>query len=201
MADAAAGTPAGPATAKSEATRAAILRATVRALRERGMHGIRVEDIAADAGISTGLLYYHFADRAELVAAGLREAIAADDVPDAPRAELLRSRLAADPETRARVRPWADALRTAVFDERLRPLVAAHEEQLLTAVARPDSGDDPLVTAVVALADGLRQRVLSDVMDADRADALLGEVLQAGDLMDARAAAVMTGAEDGDREP
>jgi AcrR family transcriptional regulator len=49
--------------------REAILEACLAAIASRGVRGLRVNAIAADAGVSTGLLYYHFTDRDGLLSA------------------------------------------------------------------------------------------------------------------------------------
>ena len=49
--------------------RDAILEACIAAIASRGVRGLRVNTVAADAGVSTGLLYYHFTDRDGLLSA------------------------------------------------------------------------------------------------------------------------------------
>lgn len=44
-----------------------ILRAAARVIARRGVRGLRVSEVAAEAGISTALVYYHFKDRAGLL--------------------------------------------------------------------------------------------------------------------------------------
>jgi AcrR family transcriptional regulator len=51
------------------ASREAILSASRKAIARRGVRGLRVNSIAADAGVSSGLLYYYFTDRAGLLRA------------------------------------------------------------------------------------------------------------------------------------
>lgn len=46
---------------------ALILEAAVRVIARNGVRGLRVEELAAEAGVSTALIYYHFKDRAGLV--------------------------------------------------------------------------------------------------------------------------------------
>jgi AcrR family transcriptional regulator len=45
----------------------AILEAAARLIARRGVRGLRMEELAAEAGVSGGLLYYHFTDRATLL--------------------------------------------------------------------------------------------------------------------------------------
>ncbi len=51
--------------------REAILQASATAIAQRGVRGLRVSDVAEVAGVSPGLLYYHFKDRGGLLAAAL----------------------------------------------------------------------------------------------------------------------------------
>lgn len=47
--------------------RTAILEGAARVIARRGVRGLRVEELAADAGVSTALIYYHFKDRAGIL--------------------------------------------------------------------------------------------------------------------------------------
>lgn len=49
--------------------RGALLDAACAVIARRGLRGLRVEEVAAEAGVSTALIYYHFADRGGLLAA------------------------------------------------------------------------------------------------------------------------------------
>lgn len=57
---------------KNIETRTRILDATVRMLEEHGGRGVRMGDIAKEAGISRQAVYLHFASRTELLAAATR---------------------------------------------------------------------------------------------------------------------------------
>lgn len=61
-----------------EQRRAEILEATRRVVLERGFGHTRVADVAAELGISTGLIHYHFASKDELLAETLRVTAATD---------------------------------------------------------------------------------------------------------------------------
>lgn len=55
--------------AKSQQTRARILEAARRLFNERGTAGVSTNHVAAGAGLSPGNLYYHFADKQEIIRA------------------------------------------------------------------------------------------------------------------------------------
>lgn len=57
---------------KSERTRRAVLDAAARLFARRGYAGTNLAEIAAEAGIKTGSLYYHFDSKDELVSEVLR---------------------------------------------------------------------------------------------------------------------------------
>jgi AcrR family transcriptional regulator len=56
-------------TAKSQQTRARILDTAARLFNERGTAAVSTNHIAAEAGLSPGNLYYHFADKQEIIRA------------------------------------------------------------------------------------------------------------------------------------
>ena len=61
-----------------EVRREEILAATVEQAGRLGMHGLRVQDVATALGVSTGLVFYHFATRDKLLAAALEYAVDRD---------------------------------------------------------------------------------------------------------------------------
>ncbi|SKW13398.1 Putative transcriptional regulator, TetR family [Mycobacteroides abscessus subsp. massiliense] len=97
----------------------AILQASAAAIAENGVRGLRVSDVAQVAGVSSGLLYYHFKDRDGLLAAALtyindqaRACRQAASGPEVSRAHLIEHLLAEiqcahPPSTRNRfAHPW-----------------------------------------------------------------------------------------------
>ena len=54
--------------------REAILVAAAQLIARRGVRGLRVEEVATEAGVSPPLLYYHFASRSGLIRAALEHA-------------------------------------------------------------------------------------------------------------------------------
>jgi AcrR family transcriptional regulator len=61
-----------------EQRRTEILDATIAVVLQRGFAGTRVADVAAELGISTGLVHYHFSGKDDLLAEALRHAAQAD---------------------------------------------------------------------------------------------------------------------------
>ena len=56
-----------------EATRARLLKATAHVIRERGLTGATIREIAREAGVADGALYRHFPDKVELIRAVMSE--------------------------------------------------------------------------------------------------------------------------------
>jgi AcrR family transcriptional regulator len=101
-----------PARRKSADELARILAAAEAVLARRGYDGLRIDDVLADAGLSTRAFYRHFRGKSELfVALFDREMSRAQD--------RLRTRLsrAGDPE--AQVRAWIGAVVALAYDPRL----------------------------------------------------------------------------------
>ena len=67
--DAERGAPAPRRTRRSARTRERILQAATEVFARRGFHGARVADIAEQAGIAYGLVYHHFRNKDEILAA------------------------------------------------------------------------------------------------------------------------------------
>jgi AcrR family transcriptional regulator len=70
-----------------------ILEAAARLFRERGFHGVSVDEIGEEVGITGGALYHHFASKDEILATLLTDAmdkvvVETDQMFDDPRAEL-----------------------------------------------------------------------------------------------------------------
>lgn len=74
--------PAGLAGARGQArekTREAVLEAALRLFSEHGYLGVRVEDIAREAGVSRATFYKHFAEREEILAMLLTRLLGTED--------------------------------------------------------------------------------------------------------------------------
>lgn len=178
-----------------------ILEAAARLIARRGVRGLRVEELAAEAGVSTGLIYYHFKDRtgilrhtlefindrAERYTAGR----ATDAEPLSPRAELdetLLLELQDIQVVRENSTAWGELRASAVFDEVLREdlaratLVWVQEVAALLGQVRPTAPAPALAAAaerLTALLEGLSMRWLSGGLRLDHARDLVRGAIDA----------------------
>jgi AcrR family transcriptional regulator len=180
--------------------RTAILEAASRSIARRGVRGLRVEEIAQEAGVSLGLIYYHFTDRAGLLRQALEfvnaraTAYTEDAVGTAatPRERLelvLRLELGDGELVRENSAAWGELRASAVFEpelrEPLRDVTASWNRDIAEAIERAqDSGEiradlDPAAAAerLTSLIEGLSTRWLSGSLAAERARALLLDVI------------------------
>ncbi len=195
-----------PAAEAGGERREAILVAAARVISRSGVRGLRVEEVASEAGVSPPLLYYHFASRQGLIRAALQRA--SDKAPSAAlRSEAgemsgyeaveaaLLAELDDDRSVRDNAIVWGEVGATAVFEPELRKDVRQVTEAWSATVAKairrgvedgsirrgidPDRAGEVLITLV----DGLCNRWLAGAMERERARELLiatlGETLKA----------------------
>jgi AcrR family transcriptional regulator len=181
--------------------REAILVAAARVISRSGVRGLRVEEVASEAGVSPPLLYYHFASRQGLIRAALERA--SDKAPSAAlrsdsdaasgyravEAALL-AELDDDRTVRDNAIVWGEVSATAVFEPSLRDDVRRVTETWSATVADAirrgmedgsvRGGIDPDQTAevLITLVDGLCNRWLAGAMDRERARELLVATLR-----------------------
>ncbi|MEV8325824.1 TetR/AcrR family transcriptional regulator [Kitasatospora sp. NPDC059811] len=179
--------------------RTEILRAATRLIARRGVRGLRVGELAAEAGVSTSLIYYHFTDRAGILRETLEfigeraDRYTAEPEPGAPAddpwselAQALLLELQDSTEVRENSTAWGELRASAVFESRLREDLArathtwVHEIAGLLGRAHP-FGTAPAHAAsaerLTALLEGLSIRWLSGSLPLDRARSLLGEAI------------------------
>ena len=97
--------PAGFAGARGQArekTRDAVLEAALRLFSEHGYLGVRVEDIAREAGVSRATFYKHFAEREEILAMLLTRLLGTEDDDTTPAPDELAGDLGARVQAQAR---------------------------------------------------------------------------------------------------
>lgn len=189
-------------TDESRDNREAILDATARLIARRGVRGLRIEEVAAEASVSAPLLYYHFSNRSGLVRAAL------DHASDhAPSTALLRRRggltgraaverallgeLGRGHRVRENAIVWGEVSASAVFDPELRPdvrqvwkawrvaVAGALEDGIADGSIRADRDPELLAELLITLVDGLCARWLAGALSRDRARDLLADALRA----------------------
>jgi AcrR family transcriptional regulator len=180
--------------------RDAILRAAATSIARRGVRGLRVEEVAREAGVSLGLVYYHFTDRAGLLAETFRflNDRAADYVADAVAnardpvervTQRLLSELQDEPLVVENSAAWGELRASAVFEEFLREPLRVATRRWIDAVAEAieaaqaaglaDAQVDPQAAGarLTALVEGLSDRWLSGSLALEEArDLLAGAV-------------------------
>ncbi|MFC7449351.1 TetR/AcrR family transcriptional regulator [Rhodococcus daqingensis] len=171
------------------------MEAAVRVIAQDGVRGLRVEKLAAEAGVSTALIYYHFQDRAGVLRSALdhindRAERYADDVSTStdPRTQLeqmLLLEIQGAPEVRENSIAWGELRASAVFSDDLRePLRTTTEawardaETLIrhaqaAGLANPTVDPADAGERLTALVEGLSERWLSGSMTLERARDLL----------------------------
>ncbi|WP_406864781.1 TetR/AcrR family transcriptional regulator [Streptomyces sp. HUAS MG47] len=179
--------------------RTAILEGAARVIARRGVRGLRVEELAAEAGVSTALIYYHFKDRAGILRHTLEfisdraERYTTDKEAPAgsfdPRQELQRSLLLEfqdRPEVRENSTAWGELRASAVFEPELRTDLARAGQTWVHDVAAQLGQTCPHVPAPVltasaerltALLEGLSTRWLSGAVTSAHARELMRDAL------------------------
>lgn len=164
-----------------EQRRQQILDATHRVTLERGLHDVRIADVAAELDVSTGLIHYHFDTRDELLEAMLRETAAAEVAAlrralatlSTPEARLVRlideylPSLKRDQSWVLWIDVWGEALRDAHIRRISEDLDASWVEILAEVITEGVAGGsftcpDPVESAwrLAALLDGLGLQVV-----------------------------------------
>ncbi|MCX4671305.1 TetR/AcrR family transcriptional regulator [Streptomyces sp. NBC_01381] len=180
--------------------RTAILRAAARVIARRGVRGLRVSEIAAEAGVSTALVYYHFKDRAGILRRTLEfisdraERYTGGHAEDGgpgrdPRQDLERCLLLEfqdRPEVRENSTAWGELRATAVFDPELREALADARQiwigELTATLARihrtaPAAALTASAERLTAALEGLSMRWLSEVLTLAHARELMREAI------------------------
>ncbi|OBC07748.1 TetR family transcriptional regulator [Mycobacterium sp. 852013-50091_SCH5140682] len=175
-----------------------ILDAAVRVIATDGVRGLRIEKLAAQAGVSPALIYHYFSDRSGILRAAL-DAINAnaqrytdDEVrtaePSAQICELLLLEMQRKDAVRQNSIAWGELRASAVFNEELRqPLkatTAAWNAQVAQLIRRAQTD---LTVAAHVQADDAAERLTSLVEG-------LSERWHSGSLTLARARALLSGA-------
>ncbi|WP_330333417.1 TetR/AcrR family transcriptional regulator [Streptomyces sp. NBC_00536] len=173
-----------------------ILEAAVRVIARSGVRGLRVEELAAEAEVSTALIYYHFKDRAGLIRRTLdfisaRATGYTDEAHSGARdaRALLLQLLLGELQDTARVREnsiaWGELRASAIFDGDLRETLArstrtwcrdtadAVADAQAAGLAELRADPEDVAERLTALVEGLSERWLSGSLTVERARALL----------------------------
>ncbi|MEV6235905.1 TetR/AcrR family transcriptional regulator [Lentzea sp. NPDC051838] len=167
--------------------RTQMLEAAVRVIAQDGVRGLRVEKLAAEAGVSTALIYYHFKDRAGILRAALehvnhRARLYTEPAEGDPRTqlrEMLLGELQDSPQVRETSVAWGELRASAVFHEELRePLAEAtsawrDDVAALVGEIDPELDADAVAERLTALVEGLSVRWHSGTLSLGRARELL----------------------------
>ncbi|MGM9443539.1 TetR/AcrR family transcriptional regulator [Streptomyces murinus] len=175
--------------------RTAILEGAARLIARRGVRGLRVEELAAEAGVSAALIYYHFKDRAGILLRTLEfindraERYTAErgncSTPSSNRRELEQSfllELQDLPEVRENSIAWGELRASAVFDPLLRSDLTKAGATWVREVAELLGAVHPTASAtalsasaerLTALLEGLSMRWLSGVLSLEHAQELI----------------------------
>jgi len=179
----------------------AILDAAITRIAARGVRGLRVEEVAKEAGVAVSLLYYHFGSRDGLVRATLEHAneraaaMPAEggdgDSGFAAVRRMLLGELDAAPHVRETSVVWGEVLASAVFEPGLRDQLRAANETWVGLVAeriragqregsiRAELDAQAAAERLTALIDGLSGRWLAGLHDRERAVELLDAAIEA----------------------
>lgn len=182
--------------------RTSILNAAIHVVAQHGVRALRVEAVAAEAGVAVSLLYYHFGSRAGLVRATLQHAndraIEAMRVPTAHGRNgrelvdaTLLSELDDDARTRETAVVWGEVVASAVFDPEIREALRTASTAWAALVARTieigreDGSIDLRIDAdataqrLTATVEGLSARWLAGLLERERACELLAQTIEA----------------------
>ena len=187
------------ATAAKTDARDAIVAAVAHVIARNGVRGLKVEHVAAEAGVSPALLYYHFENRSDLIRAALERAAQnvsvksigdSDGLSGFQRVEQALCAEFSDDETvRDNAAVWSEVNASAVFDVSLREdLHHANEtwrEALAECICAGQADGsvreeiDPRETAAIlaSLVDGLCSRWLAGSLSPKDARVLLRRAL------------------------
>jgi AcrR family transcriptional regulator len=182
--------------------RTGILDAAISMIARRGVRGLRVEEVAAEAGVAVSLIYYYFGNRIGLVRATLEHAneraAIAFAVPDAEGRsgrELVETTLLSEFDDDDHVREtsavWGEVVGSAAFEpelrEHLREASDAWLDLITSAIERgiEDGSIDAELdarasaTRLTAMVDGLSARWLAGLLAREDARTLLAHTIAA----------------------
>ncbi len=175
---------------KATDRKADLLDAAIEQIATQGVRGLRVEDVAQRAGVSTALIYHHFGDRATFLRLALEhigdraEAYTAR-TPGGSEVDGLIASLLDEiqdvPLVNKNSTAWAELRNAAIFDPRLRPTFAAQTERwsrdIAASIGRAKAqgelpathDEEALAIQLSAMVEGISGRWLSGQLSARQA--------------------------------
>jgi AcrR family transcriptional regulator len=173
-----------------------ILDAACRVIARRGVRGLRMEELAREAGVSVALIYYHFDDRENLIRRTLEyvDERAADYAtpnsthqgsPAERLVEALVGEIQEDPRVRQNSAVWGEVRASAWFDDTVREPVERLTGEWITWVAdeiqrgqrggtiTADVDARAAAERLTALVEGVSGRWLAGALSVERAQALI----------------------------
>lgn len=175
--------------------RTAILDAAVHVIAQSGVRGLRIEKLAAEAGISAALIYYHFHDRTGLIRSALSfineratrytEQAQSSSNPRDQIEQMLLLEIQGTRSVRDNSIAWGELRASAVFSDELREQLRSATEdwsadlanviRMAQAEGMADTGVDANDAAerLTTMIEGLSQRWLSGSITLERAQQLL----------------------------
>jgi AcrR family transcriptional regulator len=179
--------------------RTALLDAACRSIAQKGVRGLRIEEVASDAGVAPSLIYYHFGDRATLLRTALEyvgEKAATytetDHEASGRRAlvETLAAEIQDDSEVRENSAAWGEFRDLAVFDKSLRPTYFRATQRWMDDIAQlvrrgqedgsiaSDLAPESAAQQLTALTEGLSTRWLAGFLTTEQARAALRDAIE-----------------------
>jgi len=177
-----------------------ILKAAVRVIAKKGVRGLRVEELAAEAGVSTALIYYHFGDRAGLLRRTLEyvseradrytaKAMEGSDDARTQLTDMLLLELQDDPAVIENSSAWGELRASAIFDPDLRgqlgestrkwvdDLTELIDQARSDGTANAETDARASAERLTALVEGLSDRWLSGSTPLERARDLVRQAV------------------------
>ena len=172
--------------------KAAILAVASRLIARHGIHGLRVDEVAREAGVATSLLYYYFKDRSGLIQEAFEYAsehapstalrLASDTRSGYEALEVaLLAELDDNSEQRNYAIVWGEACARAVFEPELRATAQRITRSWRATVAggisrgmsdgsiRSDIDPETTADLLISLIEGLSLRWLAGTVEVDAA--------------------------------
>jgi AcrR family transcriptional regulator len=181
--------------------RTGILDAAISIIARRGVRGLRVEQVAAEAGVAVSLIYYHFGNRIGLVRATLEHAneraaaFAVLDGEERSGRELVEATLLSEFDDGDHVREtsavWGEVVGSAAFEPELREHLREASDAWLDLITSAiehgiedgsiDAELDARASAnrLTAMVDGLSARWLAGLLEREDARSLLAQTIAA----------------------